>query len=373
MGTPREEVFDRLCRLAAKILNVPLTIVSLVDDQRQFFKADYGLPHPFSETRTLPIDFSLCRYTMAGDSIISSNAALDPFLKLHPSTEPWGISALIVLPLITEDGHVLGTFCCIQSTPREWTDFDLEVMKELTTSIMTEINLRNKVKKLQQEQNLRETFVAAISHDLRTPLTVVRLTAQLLERKLSSHAEVVGATGKMLNSLERAEMLIQNLLDANLIKSGVKIPLQIADCEVHRILEKTLSDLTVLHGDRFVVDGEKCLSIQADPHSLQRIFENLISNAAKYSPSDTQVYIRYGMKEGAFFFSVKNDGKPIPKEELINIFEPFHRAMYAQIGNQKGWGLGLPLVKGLLESQGGKVCVSSDEVNGTCFIFEIPQ
>jgi hypothetical protein len=79
MDTPREEVFDRLCRLAAKILDVPLTIVSLVDDTRQFYKADYGLPHPFSETRSLPIDFSLCRYTMTGDSIISGNAANDPF------------------------------------------------------------------------------------------------------------------------------------------------------------------------------------------------------------------------------------------------------------------------------------------------------
>lgn len=79
MDTPREEVFDRLCRLAAKILDVPLAIVSLVNDKKQFFKADYGLPHPFNETRELSIDFSLCRYTMAGDSIISSNASLDPF------------------------------------------------------------------------------------------------------------------------------------------------------------------------------------------------------------------------------------------------------------------------------------------------------
>ena len=68
MDTPREEAFDRLARLAAQILSVPLTIVSLVDAERQFFKADYGLPSPFKETRTLPIDASLCRYTLSCES-----------------------------------------------------------------------------------------------------------------------------------------------------------------------------------------------------------------------------------------------------------------------------------------------------------------
>ncbi|HEY0094155.1 MAG TPA: GAF domain-containing protein, partial [Archangium sp.] len=176
MDTPREEAFDRLARLAAEILNVPLTIVSLVDADKQFFKADFGLPSPFRETRELPIDASLCRYTLEGEPIISSNALADPFLRFHPSTGPWGIVAIIVLPLINPDGHVLGTFCCIEPKVREWTPHEIKVMRELTASIMTEINLRGQIAKLKTEQNLRDTFVAALTHDLRTPLTASKLT-----------------------------------------------------------------------------------------------------------------------------------------------------------------------------------------------------
>ena len=251
MDTPREEAFDRLCRLAAKILNVPLTIVSLVNNKKQFFKADYGLPSPFAETRELPIDFSLCRYTMAGDSIISSDASADSFLKCHPSTVPWGIGSLIVLPLITPDNHVLGTFCCIQPTPREWTDFDLEVMKELTASIMTEINLRNQVSKLEVEQNLRDTFIAAMTHDLRTPLTVTKLTAQTLAKKYQDDPVVVRSSNMIIASSDRSERMIQTLLDVNQIKSGAKLSLKLTECNFVEIINHSLRELSVIYGERF--------------------------------------------------------------------------------------------------------------------------
>src|SRR4051812_18304769 len=111
MDAGRQAAFDRLAQPAAKIVDAPLTIVSLVGADKQYFVADYGLPSPFRETRELPIDSSICRYTLEGESIISSNALRDPLLQFHPSTGPWGIVALIVIPLINSDGHVLGTFC----------------------------------------------------------------------------------------------------------------------------------------------------------------------------------------------------------------------------------------------------------------------
>jgi hypothetical protein len=88
MDAGRQAAFDRLAQLAAKIVDAPLTIVSLVGAEKQYFVADYGLPSPFKESRELPIDFSICRYTLEGESIISSNALNDPLLKFHPSTGP---------------------------------------------------------------------------------------------------------------------------------------------------------------------------------------------------------------------------------------------------------------------------------------------
>ena len=372
MDTPREEAFDRLCRLAAKILNVPLSIVSLVNNKKQFFKADFGLPAPFNETRELPIDFSLCRYTMAGHSIISSDASADPFLRCHPSTVPWGISSLIVLPLITEDGHVLGTFCVIQPTPREWTDLDLEIMKELTASIMTEINLRNKITRLKLEQNFRDTFVAAMTHDLRTPITVAKLTAQMLARRHPDDEEINTSAAKINSSLDRSDKMIQNLLDVNKLNSGSKLELKIEDCCLNVEIEQVLQELSVIYGPRFRFISKEEINCKVDPIAMRRIAENLISNAAKYSSPDTPVEVLVIRDLNAIKISVKNFGNPISEADQIHIFEPFHRTIEARNSGQTGWGLGLQLVRGLVEAHGGSVDVRSNEQEGTCFTVEVP-
>jgi len=372
MDTPPEEAFDRLARLAAQLLDVPLTIMSLVDADRQFFKADYGLASPFKETRTLPIDASLCRYTLEGEPIISSNAPADPFLKFHPSTGPWGIVALIVLPLINPDGQVLGTFCCIQPKVREWTEQDLTVMRELTASIMTEVNLRNQIKKLKTEQNLRDTFVAALTHDLRTPLTAAKMSVQLLGRRHADLPTVQTSVARVSGSLDRAERMIQNLLDASRIQAGKRVALELGECDFHAVTAQTLDELAALYPERFVLKAEGVFKMKGDPLGLRRIVENLASNAAKYGAPGTPIEVLLDRTERQVSLQVRNQGAPIAADELQTIFEPFHRTRSATESAEKGWGLGLPLVRGLAEAHGGKATVTSSAEQGTCFTITLP-
>jgi signal transduction histidine kinase len=372
MDTPREEAFDRLARLAADILHVPLTIVSLVDAEKQFFKADFGLPSPFKETRELPIDASLCRYTLEGEPIISSNAPADPFLKFHPSTGPWGIVAIIVLPLINPEGHVLGTFCCIEPRVREWTAHEITVMRELTASIMTEINLRNQIQKLKAEQNLRDTFVAALSHDLRTPLTASKLGVQLLGRRHADLPSVQTSVARVTASLDRAERMIQNLLDASQIKAGKRVSLNVSECDLHAITLQALEELSAVFTDRFVLKAEGVLNLVADPIGLRRIVENLASNAAKYGAPETPIEVSLRRSSAWVTLQVRNQGNPIAESDLLTIFEPFHRSRSAMESAQKGWGLGLPLVRGFAEAHGGTATVTSSAQDGTCFTITLP-
>ncbi len=373
MDTPREEAFDRLARLAAEILDVPLTIFSLVDAHKQFFKADFGLPSPFKETRELPIDASLCRYTLEGQSIISNNAAHDPFLKLHPSTGPWGIVAIIVLPLITDDGHVLGTFCAIQPEPREWTDHDLNVMKELTASIMTEINLRRQIARLQAEQNLRDTFVAALTHDLRTPVTAAQLSMQILARQFPDIPGVQTQAQRALQSLKGMERMIRDLLDATQIRTGKPLMLRRTEFDLVELAQQTIQDLALIYSDRFVLKADLLFAIWADQGALRRILENLLSNAAKYGAKETPIELIIEKRTAQVRLQVRNQGNPIPKQDLATVFEPFHRSASALESAQKGWGLGLPLVRGLAEAHGGSVSVTSTEEEGTCFTVSLPN
>ncbi|SEU38971.1 GAF sensor signal transduction histidine kinase [Myxococcus fulvus] len=373
MDTPQEEAFDRLARLAAQLLDVPLTIMSLVDSERQFFKADFGLPSPFRESRQLPIDASLCRYTLEGDPIISGNAPADPFLKFHPSTGPWGIVALIVLPLINPEGHVLGTFCCIQPKVREWTEQDLTVMRELTASIMTEINLRNQIQKLKAEQNLRDTFVAALTHDLRTPLSVAKMSVQVLGKRHADLPGVQTSVARVSGSLDRAERMIQNLLDASRLQAGKRVSLEMTECDFHALTSQTLDELAALYPDRFVLKAQGLFKMRGDPLGLRRIVENLASNAAKYGAPGTPIEVLLSRDGRQLVLQVRNQGTPIPATDLQTIFEPFHRTVSATVSAQKGWGLGLPLVKGLAEAHGGKVRVTSSIEEGTCFTVTLPD
>ncbi|MBC7658557.1 MAG: GAF domain-containing protein [Chitinophagaceae bacterium] len=139
MDTGNERAFDRLAHLAAKFLNVPLTIISLVGDKKQFFKAAYGLPSPFDHTREVPIEDSICRYTLYNKPIIASDVTTDPLLMYHPTVKPSGIGAFIAIPMATAEGEILGAFCAVDNKARPWSEQDIYLLTELTESVMTEI------------------------------------------------------------------------------------------------------------------------------------------------------------------------------------------------------------------------------------------
>jgi signal transduction histidine kinase len=370
MDAGRQAAFDRLALLAAKIVDAPLTIVSLVGAEKQYFVADYGLPSPFKESRELPIDSSICRYTLEGESIISSNALNDPLLRFHPSTGPWGIVALVVIPLINSDGHVLGTFCAIDNKERDWSEHEIHVMEELTLSVMTEINLRDQLTKLKAEQSLREMFVATLTHDLRTPLHVSRLSTQTLALMLAGQDDVQSVLSRIDRNITHADRMIQDLLDASHIKSGRLIPVDIAECDPCQIAWEVVDELKAIHGDRFELETTN-IRIVADPVGLRRIIENLAANGLKYGSSTAPVRISLVKNDDRIELHVENKGNPISEADQRTIFEPFQRSDSAIQSTQKGWDLGLSLVRGIAEAHGGDVVVYSS-VDGTCFTVTLP-
>lgn len=307
---------------------------------------------------------------MEGESIISSNALNDPLLKFHPSTGPWGIVALIVIPLINPEGHVLGTFCAIDSKEREWSEYEIHVMQELTLSVMTEINLRDQLLKLKAEQALRETFIAALTHDLRTPLNVTKLSAQMLALRLPDQADAQSLLSRIDRSVTHADRLIQDLLDGSHLKSGKPIPVQIAECVPSEIAREVIEELMELHGDRFELNAID-IRVTADPTGLRRIIENLVTNAIKYGAANAPVRISLGHVDNRFELKVENQGNPIPTEDQRTIFEPFQRSASALQSANKGWGLGLALVRGIAQAHGGDVTLRSD-ANGTYFSIFLP-
>jgi signal transduction histidine kinase len=143
LDTPAEEEFDRVTRLATRILDVPVALVSLVDHDRQFFKSCIGLPEPWATRRETPLSHSFCQHTVTtGAELVITDARRHPELRHNLAVPDLGVIAYAGIPLVTTDGAMLGSFCVIDTKPRQWSTEDLATLRDLAAIAASEIELR---------------------------------------------------------------------------------------------------------------------------------------------------------------------------------------------------------------------------------------
>jgi PAS domain S-box-containing protein len=148
LDTPPEEAFDRLTRLAARVVGAPVAMVSLVDDHRQFLKSAIGVPEPWASLRGTPHSLSFCKHVIAsGRPFLVEDARTDPRLRGHPGVEALGFVAYAGVPLVTAEGHALGSFCVADSRPRRWTEEETGALRDLAAMVMAEVGLRTEVRR----------------------------------------------------------------------------------------------------------------------------------------------------------------------------------------------------------------------------------
>ena len=143
LDTAAEESFDRLARLAVRILQAPVALISLVDADRQFFKSSIGLSQPWATRRQTPLSHSFCRHVVAtGRPLVVADARAHPLVYDNPAIRELGVVAYLGVPLITSDAFTVGSLCAIDSKPRQWSDADVEILTDLAAAVMSEIELR---------------------------------------------------------------------------------------------------------------------------------------------------------------------------------------------------------------------------------------
>ena len=238
----------------------------------------------------------------------------------------------------------------------------------------TDIDEQKRVmERLREERELREKFVFALTHDLRTPLTAVKASAQLM-RRYPERAEIRDElTARIIADVERADLMIRDLLDANRIRAGQKLPLSIGMCDLAAVARDVLNDLALIHGDRFVLNAVPQIGGYWSVDGLRRVIENLASNAVKYGGMQSPIAVSLTAGLSRVAIAVHNLGNPLSREDQRGVFRAFHRTPSAQRSRKKGWGIGLTLVRGIVEAHGGTVRVESSPENGTVFTIELPR
>jgi signal transduction histidine kinase len=226
------------------------------------------------------------------------------------------------------------------------------------------------VKLLKEEKVLREMFVSTLSHDLQTPLTAIKLSTHIMIKHPDN--DPIKYKNRILSNAIRIENMIRNLLDSNQITAGKPLPISTEDMELVEVVKKTVDEMRNIHGDRFKLEYSHPISGRWSPDALQRILENLCSNAVKYGAEASPITIKIISETKGVQIIVQNWGNVIPEKDQLVLFDTFLRLKPARESSIKGWGLGLTLVKALSEAMGGHVEVESSAESGTRFIVKLP-
>jgi PAS domain S-box-containing protein len=162
LDSPAEEAFDRVARLAVTILKVPVALVSLVDEDRQFFKSCVGLAERWASARQTPLSHSFCQHVVAlREPLIIEDAMEHPLVQHNLAIPDLNVVAYLGIPLITSAGDVLGSFCAIDSEPRAWTGEEISTLTSLAAIVMTEVELRRATRVAQVDAQEKAVLLEA--------------------------------------------------------------------------------------------------------------------------------------------------------------------------------------------------------------------
>jgi signal transduction histidine kinase len=231
--------------------------------------------------------------------------------------------------------------------------------------------LRVNVERLDAERVIRERFVSLLAHDLRGPLSAATTAAKLLVARPDNLEGRRDLAIRIDRNMLRIDRMIQDLLDANRLRAGHRLPLDLQPCDLVEITDDVVADLDERDRGRVRVRMPDRLEGVWAPDQLRRALWNLVLNALKYGAADAPVDVDVGRAPDGVRVSVHNEGAPIPPDEQLQIFDPFSRARGAE-ARAKGWGLGLTLVRGCAEAHGGRLELSSTDEAGTTFTLWLP-
>ncbi|MDQ3005569.1 MAG: ATP-binding protein [Chloroflexota bacterium] len=231
------------------------------------------------------------------------------------------------------------------------------------------------VTQLKEIDTLKSEFVSTVSHDLRSPLTLMRGYATMLEMAGTLNDQQKSYAKMIVQGVDNMAKLVNNLLDLGRIDFGVG--LQVESIPVLDILERVTGSLQMHAKQKNISLGVEIPrdmphAIEADQALLHQALYNLVENAIKYTPDGGEVMIQLQTLPSALIFAVQDSGIGIPENDLPRLFEKFYRGTHREALAQRGTGLGLAIVKSIAERHGGKVWVESELGKGSIFHLQVP-
>ncbi|MGE4232657.1 MAG: ATP-binding protein [Bacteriovoracia bacterium] len=236
----------------------------------------------------------------------------------------------------------------------------------------SQTNLLTNIQELKNEAVVRDQFVTLVTHDLRGPISAALLSASLLLRKLTD-LESQKLVTKIINPLSRLNTMVDDLLDASRIKAGQPLKQEVEYCDdLEAIVKSALEDIETVHGKRFEVSSDAKVSGYWSTIGIRRIIQNLASNAIKYGDPELPITIVISQEKRGVEISVKNFGDPLTKGEIASLSKIYRQVKRNLSKGFSSWGIGLTIVRGLIDAHGGELLIESTKSKGTIFTVKLP-
>lgn len=233
--------------------------------------------------------------------------------------------------------------------------------------------IRRAFKREKKLNELQENFLQSVSHELKTPISSVGLYLQTLQKRELDEEKRQDIYQRSLAEIERLNMLISDILTARNIESE-NYYFDLKTIDFKEFLEATINRLkeSVLQNHKITLDLSPA-TITADHESLNGIIYNLVENASKYSPKESEISFRLTSAQGKVLFSISDAGNGISAEDKQLVFDKFYRVENETTRKSKGTGLGLHITKFLVEGQGGKISLLNNQPKGLTVQIEFNE
>ncbi|MES2432074.1 MAG: GAF domain-containing sensor histidine kinase [Bacteroidota bacterium] len=377
LDTITEKEYDAITKIAAQICNVPVSLITFLDKDRQWFKSHLGI-----EIDGTPREFSFCNYTImdADNVLVVPDLRVDERFAQNPlvAGEPHAVF-YAGAPLVTPDGFVLGSICVLDAKVNNLSEDQKAALKALADQVVTKLELRKNVKALKHTQQKLKTanknlksFARIVSHDMKTPLANIMLLTRSFQTRYQKSFDNEGSEflNLVINSAKELLVFIDDILVRSEKISEDNGTSKKTDS--FAVINKVITLVAPPDDIEIKVSGN-FPKVPIDKTSLQQVFQNLITNAIKYNDKKKGMITITSQTDDTFhYFNVADNGVGIEKKHLNKIFKERQTLDVIDRYGNKGTGIGLATVKNIIETKGGKITVASEKSIGTHFRISIP-
>ncbi len=390
LDTLPEQEYDEIVELVAYICDVPISNISLVDSDRQWFKAAVGL-----DVQQTPRDRAFCAHTILDDKLMVVHDATkderfhdNPLVAIDPR-----IRFYAGMPLTTPDGYQLGALCAIDLKPRELTERQERALETLARHVINLFELRIKNREveaknqaLQEYDQLKTRLMSIMAHDLRRPMINLSSLVQLIRADELSEAERAELLEDLNQLLDSTNSLLENVLGwaRHQLQDS---RLQYGEIDLAEMLEELREQYRYQlesKNNSLVVAGGEPSRIVADRNVVAFLLRNLITNANKFTTNGTITVswctsAERGLEDWAdlerqeVLIEVADTGVGMTQDQLASLFDWSGRAPMPGTEGEKGAGLALLLCRDFVSRHGGGLEAESEPGEGTVFRIRLPR